>query len=59
MTVSSLHKNTSATESPRFAPRDVREAAQRVATHSDRLESKRQQRSSIVCRLGTVNLNDV
>jgi|GEM_PF-3675548 len=59
MTVSSLYKNTSATESPRFTARDVRETTQRVAAHSDRLEGKRQQRSSIVCRLGTVNLNDV
>lgn len=59
MTVSSLHKSSSATESPRFAARDARETTQRVASNSDRLDGKRQQRSSIVCRLGTVNLNDV
>lgn len=59
MTVSSLYKKTSATEAPHFTGRETRETTQRVAANSDRLQGDRQQRSSIVCRLGTVNLNDV
>ena len=58
MTVSSLYKNTTTSESSRFSGRGGRKSKQ-VEVDPGQLQGKRQQRSSIVCKLGTVNLNDV
>lgn len=59
MTVSSLYKQTSATESTQLGAREVRELPRRKGSGQEQLQSNHQQRSSIICRLGTVNLNDV
>ena len=59
MTVSSLYKKTSATESTHLGARDGRELPRREGSSQEQLQGNRQQGSSIICRLGTVNLNDV